>query len=177
MKHVIRRRGAPAFTLVELMIAVAIVSILASVGIPSFMKYVKKSKTVEAGINLRKLYDGEVAYYLDPHVDANGLPLSRQFMECPPTPDAVPRASKGHGIWTGGWESIQFGIDTYVTYQYRVVTNGVDVSAEFTARAVGDLDGNNTEATYERWGWVEDDGTARGEVFGSSGLLITEPFE
>jgi prepilin-type N-terminal cleavage/methylation domain-containing protein len=53
----------PGFTLVELMIVVAIIAILAMVAIPAFVKYVRRSKTVEATMNVRKLYDSSVSYY------------------------------------------------------------------------------------------------------------------
>ena len=36
------------FTLIELMIGVAIIGILAAVAVPGFMKYIKDSKTSEA---------------------------------------------------------------------------------------------------------------------------------
>ena len=38
--------------------------VLAAVAIPSFIKYVRRSKTTEALMNLRKMYDGAVAYYV-----------------------------------------------------------------------------------------------------------------
>jgi prepilin-type N-terminal cleavage/methylation domain-containing protein len=58
------RSGHLAFTLIELMIVVAIIAILAMVAIPAFVKYIRRSKTTEATMNIRKLYDSSVAYYL-----------------------------------------------------------------------------------------------------------------
>src|SRR5256885_4494412 len=67
------------FTLIELMIVVAIIGILASVAIPAFMKYIRRSKTVEATMNLRKLYDSSVSYYESELADATGTILAKQF--------------------------------------------------------------------------------------------------
>ena len=51
------------FTLVELMIVVAIIGILAAIAIPDFMKYQAKSKQVEAKSNLGAIYVSQISYY------------------------------------------------------------------------------------------------------------------
>lgn len=53
------------FSLTELMIVVAIIGILATIAIPSFMSYQAKTKQVEAKNNLVAIHTGEVAYFAE----------------------------------------------------------------------------------------------------------------
>ena len=49
-----RNKKSSGFTLVELMIVVAIIGIIAAIAIPAFSKYVKKSRTAEVAGFLNK---------------------------------------------------------------------------------------------------------------------------
>src|ERR1700757_4149461 len=81
------KRIRNGFTLIELMIVVAIIGVLAAVAIPAFMKYIRRSKTTEATMNLRKMYDGAVPYHVADHADVNGNAIDRQFpMSAPYVP-------------------------------------------------------------------------------------------
>ncbi len=51
------------FTLIELMIVVAIIGILAAIAIPNFLKFQAKSKQSEAKTNLKGVYTAETAYF------------------------------------------------------------------------------------------------------------------
>ena len=51
------------FTLIELMIVVAILGILAALAIPAFIGYVRRSKTVEATGNLNSMFKSAAAYF------------------------------------------------------------------------------------------------------------------
>ena len=58
----IKHRNEKGFTLIELMIVVAIIGILAAIAIPNFMRYQAKSKQSEAKVNLGSIYTSEVTY-------------------------------------------------------------------------------------------------------------------
>jgi type IV pilus assembly protein PilA len=57
------RRKAKGFTLIELMIVVAIIGILAAIAIPNFLKYQAKSRQSEAKQNLGSIFTSQIAYY------------------------------------------------------------------------------------------------------------------
>jgi prepilin-type N-terminal cleavage/methylation domain-containing protein len=53
------------FTLIELMIVVAIIAFLAIVSVPSFMKFLAKAKRAEAYMNLSSIYAAQKAYWAE----------------------------------------------------------------------------------------------------------------
>jgi type IV pilus assembly protein PilE len=71
-------RGSNGFTLIEVMIVVAIVAVLAAIALPNYADYVKRGKIIEATSALSDLRTRYEQYYLDNRTyvggcaDANG---------------------------------------------------------------------------------------------------------
>jgi type IV pilus assembly protein PilA len=58
-----RLNSQKGFTLIELMVVVAIIGILAAIAIPNFLTYQSKAKQSEAKINLKGLFTSEQSYF------------------------------------------------------------------------------------------------------------------
>ena len=128
----LNRKG---FTLVELMIVVAIIGILAAIAIPNFVTMQYKSKRSEVPTNLKGIKTAEIAYEsnYDTFVTAAAYPG---------TP------SKTTQTWTktasGGFATMGWAPDGDVRGSYAVSTSNTD----FTATGLSDVDGDSTQATY-----------------------------
>ena len=132
------------FTLIELMIVVAIIGILAAVAIPGFMSYIKNSKTSEAKTNLNAIGKGALSYFESEHVGGDGMSaFSKQYpnaatganMGTAPTANTVGVKTNPVGTTTSGaaadgastdgtvWADLNFAITSpiYYYYQYKSV--------------------------------------------------------
>ena len=56
------RKSKKGFTLIELMIVVAIIGILAAIAIPNFLRFQLKSKSSEGKVNLAAIRTAEESY-------------------------------------------------------------------------------------------------------------------
>ena len=123
------------FTLVELMIVVAIIGILASIAIPNFISMQYKTKRSEVPSNLKGIKSAQIAYESD--FDA--------FVTCSAYPSTPTKTTQQ---WTvaasGGFKTIGWRPDGDVRGSYQVATTGTD----FTATGLSDVDGDSAFATY-----------------------------
>jgi type IV pilus assembly protein PilA len=85
-------RSKKGFTLIELMIVVAIIGILAAIAIPNFLKFQAKSKQSEAKANLGAIFTGEVAYFGEQNTYGN-------FAQINWSPSGTPKYRYALGTW------------------------------------------------------------------------------
>ena len=133
-------KGKKGFTLIELMIVVAIIGILAAIAIPNFLRFQAKSKQSEAKTNLGGIFTAETAYFGEKNSfgDLNVVSWA---------PTGTPRYR-----YTLGTAANDLGdrTVTIVPADWNGCPVGISLvtPAGFTAGAQGNVD---TDATLDAW--------------------------
>ena len=141
-----RRTRNTGFTLVEVLIVVALIGVLATVAVPGFVSYQARSRRAEAFVNLQALARSQLSNYAvkgtfhgtgvswpDP-VPYGGLSPSKM------TWDAASEAAFSEV----GWAPEGKVMYSYETNTPAVAGSGCTCNECFTATAFGDVDANGT---------------------------------
>lgn len=151
------------FTLVELMVVVAIIGILSAVAIPNFKKYQAKSKTTEAKMQLASIYSYELTAASDYDTFASCLGdlgydpapkgyyvvgFNGQFQGDLASTNGLPTCSANQVVAVGSSFFSPTVLRTYNTVPSNGnLTGTTGTQSTFTAGAAGNLDGS----AIDRW--------------------------
>lgn len=134
------------FTLIEMMIAVAIIGILATVAVPLYLDMQMRTKRSEAPLNLKGIGVAQLTIY---NRDSAFVACD-QWPATPPTRVATP-FDEGD-IPPGGWEELAWMADNHVYCRYAVdVYPAVNGSEWARVTATCDIDG---DGVYGNW-WLD----------------------
>lgn len=146
-------RTNKGFSLVELMIVVAIIGILAAIAIPNFMTMQLKAKRGELPSNVNGIKTAELAY--DAMYDG--------FVAAATNGAATP--SKTAVAWTtgvAGWTELPWAPDGEVRGNYAVALSGTN---DFGITANCDVDADGIPATYTASATIGSTQTSANDAF------------
>src|SRR5712692_10848830 len=137
-----RIKGPQGFTLIELMIVVAIIGILAAIAIPNFMTYQAKARQSEAKVNLGGIFTTATSYFAENNTfsTATGDTLGYR-----------PAGTSRYGLYYGGTaagntitpSASQFTCGTMGTFTAIVPAGSAAGVSGFTAGAQGNIDSDS----------------------------------
>jgi prepilin-type N-terminal cleavage/methylation domain-containing protein len=147
------RRQCAAFSLVELMIAVAIIGILAAVALPRFQNFQMRSRTGEARTNLAALRTAEEGYAAE----------QATYLSAPLWPRPLLALDGDKANWTlpvAGYDTIGWQPEGEVFASYQVFAGPLGCPSpalpctHYTEEAASDLD---ADGNFAWWGLVKAD--------------------
>ncbi len=145
-------RRQAGFTLVELMIVIAIIGILASIAIPSFSRMQLRTKRTELTIILSGIHRAEGAYMAEYNT----------FVPCPANPPGPVSGISKNWVNDPSWDQIGFRPDGKVWGQYAVTLAG---GSDYTATGIADVDNDGAVAVAIASKAVQPKLTTPGNVF------------
>jgi type IV pilus assembly protein PilA len=137
VKKLHTRRGG--FTLIELMIVVAIIGILAAIAIPNFLRFQLKAKSSEGKTNLAAIRTAEESYFAE-----YGVYVSSDAS--PPAIGNNQKVTYSHANALLGFDQLGWSPEGQVYFNYSVAISGNN----YTAAAVANID-NAGNPQY--WGY------------------------
>jgi type II secretory pathway pseudopilin PulG len=148
------------------MVVVGIIGTLASIAIPSFVSYVRRSKTAEASQNLGSMFKYAASYMAQEQAERSVFATTGTYCSVGSDPIAPdPKSTKQHYVSGINATALGFSIADEVYFGYGLTGSqrcGWDVTSDvYTFSAQGDLDGDGTRSTFELAAGTDDSRTLR----------------
>ncbi len=142
-----RPAGTRGFTLIELMVVVAIISMLASVAIPEFTKATLRTRGAERATILKAMRVG-----IEDGFDRGLIPPPPGLPGGPNPAGVAGTTKRPFQPAMAGWSSINMVVqgNCYYTYEFEAAeSNDPAVPPQYTISGLGDLDGDGVASTKQ----------------------------
>jgi prepilin-type N-terminal cleavage/methylation domain-containing protein len=141
------------FTLIELMVVVAVVGVMASFAVPSYRRTIEQSRVDIAGANLRAIWAAQRLYWLENQTYTTDLGLLKNLGILDQKIPIADSATSGEQYW-----------ESY--FYYTVLPGSGNIATSFTAKAnastfTGSTSNLQISQTGELSGNVSPSGTSR----------------
>jgi prepilin-type N-terminal cleavage/methylation domain-containing protein len=133
-------RASRGYTLIEVLIVVAILSLLASIAVPQLLRMQLRARRAEVAPNLKALAVAHLDYYHQHH----------RLVDCDPSPASIPGRTQAFFDETvAGWDDLAWRPDGKVYCQYYCQKLYGTGGAEWVrSHALCDLDGDGEVADW-----------------------------
>ncbi|MBW2463229.1 MAG: hypothetical protein JRH11_16385 [Deltaproteobacteria bacterium] len=173
-----KKVGLLILVLVLVVGCVPCTGVLAAIGLPAFIGYVRRSNTAEATSNLRTLFAGAASYYEQERMGPDGTTQTHCTVGPAVTPNVPTDQKLMLGPLDAAFSELGFAPFDPVFFQYEIVAGPARCGhgpneALYSFRAHGDLDGDGVTSLFE----LSVGTNEIGEVFRAPGFFVEQELE